>query len=371
MSTASDVETATFERLQETYEDFYVPRFTVTVAGEAFSAVDGVVSDVSVDLALDKATAFSFTLNYPYDAEHGRFEGLDWDVFAPGEPVDVSMGYGGTEKPLLREGRVTAVQPTFPSGGSPTVGVTGYGLLHAMTEPPEPPAGGTWTHTWTDTAPHAVVEQVVAERGYPFGSVETVAAGVEPPEIKQDEADHDLAFLLKLGETYAYELFARDGDLHFRPPRYDGPPDLVLEYGSSLDSFAPQVNEAGQVDGIEVRAWSAERGEEIVGRATRADVEGSDASEGGGEPTVETLRLPVRTTEEATARAEAVLANRLDGTVSGNGECVGLPEIRPGIRIELARLTERFSAVYYVESATHRFGSAGYRTSFAVKRRGL
>lgn len=371
-ATTPDNETDTFRQLQDQYEDFYVPQFTVTVGDTAFSETDGVVSDVSADLSLDKASKFSFTLNYPYDHEHGQFEGLDWELFSPDQSVSIQMGYGGTEKPILHEGRITAVRPSFPSGSAPTVTVDGFGLLHTMSEPPDPTGGReTWTHTWNDTAPHKVVEQVVSERNYDFGSVETVEAGVEPAEIKQDESDHDLKFLLDLGTQYAYELYAWEGDLYFQPPRYDGPPDIVLKYGTSLDSFSPEVNEAGQVDRVEVRNWSAERGEEIVGVATRDGVSGTGTGTGGGQQTTETLRLPVRTTTEATARAEAVLANRLDGTVSGKGECIGLPEIRPGMRIQIEGLTDEFSSVYYVESATHRFGGSGYQTSFGVKRREL
>lgn len=373
--TSPDAETASFEKLQETYDNFYVPQFSVTVGGRTFEEVDGVISDVSVDLALDKATAFSFTLNYPYNHERGEFEGLDWELFAPDQSVAIQMGYGSTEKPLLHRGHITSVKPSFPSGGSPTVSVNGYGLLHKLTKPPQPSAGSaSWTHTWSDTPPHKVVQKVVEERGYPFDDVKTVEASVTPAQIKQDESDHDLAFLLQLGEDYAYELFSWEGVLYFRPPRYDGPPDLTLSYGSSLESFSPEINEAGQVDKVEVRNWSAERGEEIVGEATREEVEGESGGDGGGgagEPTTETLRLPVRDTEEANARAKAVLANRLDGSVSGKGECIGLPEIRPGSRIEVAGLTDRFTNVYYVDSVTHRFGGSGYQTSFSVKRRAL
>lgn len=366
-----DSEPTSFEALQETYDNFYVPQFSVTVAGTTFEEADGVISDVSVDLALDKATAFSFTLNYPYDHEHGEFEGLDWDLFAPDQSVAITMGYGSTEKPLLHRGHITSVKPSFPSGSSPTVSVEGYGLLHKLTEPPEP-RGGSWTRTWNNTPPHKVVEKVINERGYPFDDVETVDASVTPTQIKQDESDHDLAFLLQLGADYAYELRSWDGVLHFEPPRYDGPPHLTLRYGSSLDSFSPEVNEADQVDKVEVRNWSAERGEEITGEATREGVTGeSGTGAGGGEPTTETLRLPVRDAQEASARAAAILKNRLDGSVSGKGECIGLPEIRPGVRIKIEGLTDRFTNVYYVDSATHRFGGSGYQTSFSVKRRAL
>lgn len=373
--TSPDAETVAFVDLQETYDDFFVPQFTVTVNGEEFSEVDGVISDVSVDLALDKATQFSFTLNYPYNHEAGEFKGLDWDQFAPDRSVAIDMGYGDTEKTLVHEGHITAVKPKFPSGSSPTVGIEGYGKLHRLTSLPESaPDPGSLTRTWSDTPPHEVVQSVVDDRGYEF-DVETVSEASSPPEIKQDESKNDLEFLLDLAETYAYELFSREGDLYFRPPRYDGPPDVVLHYGRSLDSFSPEVNEGGQVDRVEVRNWSAEQGEEIVGEATRDDLAGDDGQFANGgdsrSTTTETLRLPVRTTTQANERAKAELANRLDGTVSGDGDCIGLPEIRPGMRIGIDGLTDRFTNVYYVESATHSFGNNGYETSFSVKRRAL
>lgn len=370
MSAGADAETAAFADLQEAYEYFYVPQFAVTVGDEEFTEADGLLSDLSVDLSLDAAAAFSFTLNYPYDREHGDFRGFEWKAFEPGRSVDVSMGYGGTTRRLLRGGRIQSVQPRFPAGSAPTVAVSGFGPLHALMSVPEPgPERKTWTRTWEDTAPHEVVEAVVNERGYEFEVVETVEAGVSPSHIKQEESAHDLAFLLRLGEEYAYELFAREGTLYFRPPRYDGPPDVVLRYGVSLDSFAPEVKESGQVDAVEVRSWNAERGEEVVGAATRSDL-GVDG-DGEGNETTERYRLSVPDQKAARARAQSILANRLDGTVTGQGECVGLPEIRPGTRLRLERLTERFSADYYVESATHRFGGSGYRTSFSVKRRAL
>ncbi|MFB6155709.1 MAG: phage late control D family protein [Haloferacaceae archaeon] len=368
-ATGADAETTTFEELQETYEYFYVPQFSVTVGERTFTEADGLLSDLSVDLSLDAATAFSFTLNYPYDRERGRFRDFEWEAFEPGREVSVSMGYGGTTPPVLQGGRIQTVQPRFPADSAPTIAVSGFGPLHALTSVPESgPSEKSLTRTWEDTPPHEVVEAVVSERGYDFDGVETVDAGVSPPQIKQDESSHDLAFLLRLGEEYAYELFARDRTLYFRRSRYDGPPDVVLRYGVSLDSFAPQLDDSGQVDAVEVRSWDATRGEEIVGTATRADL---GVAGGDGAETTETLRLPVADEAAARARAEAVLANRLDGTVTGQGECVGLPEIRPGTRLRLERLTDRFSAVYYVESATHRFGSSGYRTSFSVKRREL
>ena len=365
--TASSPEngTATFEDLQEPYDAFFVPRFTVVVGGERFTESQGIVSNLSVDASVDAASSFSFTLNYQWNAEYARFEGLDWERFSPDTDVTIRMGYGDADQVELCRGRITSVSPSFPAGSTPTVDVAGYGLLHELTDPPSPGEGrDSWTRTWTDAAPHEVVEKVVAERGYDFEAVHAEPIDVTPPEIKQEDSQHDLEFLLDLAKTYAHELFVREGELYFRPARYDGPPDLELRYGESLESFSPRIDSTGEVDRVEVRNWDPERGSEIVGTATRAAFDGDD-------PTTVTVRLSVRDVKEATARAEAVLANHLDGTVEGSGETVGIPRLRPGTRLRIRGLTDRFTATYYVESVTHQFSASGYRTSFDAKRREL
>jgi len=357
----------TFDDLVDPYDDFFVPRFTVVVGDEEFTEARGVVSGLKIETELDAATSFSFTLNYPWNAEYGRFEGIDWQLFSPDTDVQITVGYGDGEQVELCRGYITAVSPSFPAGNPPTIDVSGYGLLHQLTEPPSPgPERDSWTRTWTDTAPNEVVEKLVDERGYDFEDVTTDEIDVEPAEIKQADSQNDLRFLLDLADSYACELFARDGELFFRRARYDGKPDLRLRYGESLESFSPEVDSSDAVDRIEVRNWDAERGTEVVGTATR---EGADTGAGG--QSTDTVRLSVWDAEEASARAEAVLANRLDGTVSGRGESVGIPQLRPGTRLRVEGLTDRFTAVYYVESVSHSVSSNDYQTSFLVKRREL
>lgn len=358
---------STFEDLQDPYGAFFVPQFTVEADEETFTEAQGIVSSLKVDTSLDKATSFSFTLNYEWNAEHGHFEGLDWEQFSPETHVTIKMGYGDADKVELCRGHITSVSPSFPSGDSPTVDVSGYGLLHALSDPPEPGRGrDSWTKTWTDTQPHEVVEELVEERDYDFEDVNTDEIDVTQDQIKQKDSQHDLRFLLELANKYACELFTRDGELFFRRARYDEKPHLELRYGESLNSFSPEIDSSNEVDRVEVRNWDPEKGTEIVGKAPKD----SDESE-GDESSVERVRLSVRDEQEAAERAAAVLENRLDGTVSGDGETVGLPGLRPGTRIRILGLTDRFTATYYVESASHSFSSNGYRTSFTAKRREL
>ncbi|MBV1800687.1 hypothetical protein [Siccirubricoccus sp. G192] len=117
-------------------------------------------------------------------------------------------------------------------------------------------------------------------------------------------------------------------------------------------------------------------GEPIVGRARRGDEPGRDARrESAGDKlqrvvrgqSVLRLRQPVLSQAEAEARARAALAERAEQFLSGEGESLGLPEIRPDTNVALERIGTRFSKTYYVEQATHRADSNGYRTRFKVK----
>ena len=83
------------------------------------------------------------------------------------------------------------------------------------------------------------------------------------------------------------------------------------------------------------------------------------------------LRQPVFTQAEANQRAKAILNERAKQFLTGEGETIGLPELRPDCNVELANLGFPFSKVYYIQQATHKIDSNGYRTRFKVKETGL
>jgi phage protein D len=65
--------------------------------------------------------------------------------------------------------------------------------------------------------------------------------------------------------------------------------------------------------------------------------------------------------------AKAHLNRLAEGLVSGSGECIGLPILRPGTTILLDGLGRRFSKTYYVEKTSHSVGTSGYRTTFSIR----
>jgi phage protein D len=53
--------------------------------------------------------------------------------------------------------------------------------------------------------------------------------------------------------------------------------------------------------------------------------------------------------------------------LTGEAEAIGLPELRPDRTVEIDNLGAAFSKTYYVEQATHKIDTNGYRTRFRVR----
>lgn len=348
--------------LQKKYGEFYSPRFRVEVGGETFTEATGILSDVSVDTTMDGADRFSFNLNYPFDHSIGSFTDFEWDDFAPDTSVTMWLGYGEQLEPPERTdrpeadpafvGKISSIKTDFPSGGAPTVAISGYDLLHDMTK-------GTKERSWEKTKVSEVVKKVASEY---FGKkVDVDETGLEPNKVIQDKKN-DFQFLAtELGETYGFEVYVRRDKFFFKtqdPRKRPGKPVVTLRYGESLSSFSPELNDAEQVKTVEVRHWNPAKKKEIVGTA--------EQEEGTGK---RVIRQMVQSEDMAKSIAEAELNRIAEAYVSGSGETIGIPEIRAGVTVRIEGVDERFTGNYFVEQATHGIGGSGYTTSFQVTER--
>ena len=141
------------------------------------------------------------------------------------------------------------------------------------------------------------------------------------------------------------------------------------------------MNTAGLVTEVEVRGHNpGDPNTPIVGRA-RA---GSERSQEPGRQTASQVAadrhgevkrvltgLIVNSPEHANAIAQAELNRRSDTFIEGDVDCVGIPQIRPGVTIRLEKMGQKFSGKYYVKETNHAVGNSGYRLQFTVKRNAL
>jgi phage protein D len=327
----------------------YSPRFTVDVGDATFREPGGRIADLVVETTLDGADRFSFTLNFPFDEELGTFSGLTWDDFAIGTTVEIAMGYGGdgTLTPLVT-GSIRSIDAEFTTDRGPSVTVSGYGLLWQLMQ-------GTRSDSWVETTVGTVVEDVLSS--YPFSTIDVSDASIERETLIQDGRS-DYRFLQQLATTYGFEFYAERETVRFRPRAARGAGDdpvAELWYGEALHDFYAELTRRKRVDEVEVRSWDEQTESEIVATAgsTNADYK-------------EVFRVQAVSRNEAKRIAETKLRRFSDDVVTGHGEADGTPEIRAGSVVRLGELGSRFSSEYYVTEATHRMGSAGYRTSFEV-----
>jgi phage protein D len=91
------------------------------------------------------------------------------------------------------------------------------------------------------------------------------------------------------------------------------------------------------------------------------------AGESSKEKTIN-RRFPVRSEQEAKAKAKAILIKANQSFIEGNCEIMGIPDLRAGSKVNIEGVGKRFEGVYYIKSAKHSISEGGYTTSLSLRR---
>lgn len=363
--------------LSKTYRDFYAPCFAVRVGGsDILRELAVAVSQVEVDLLLGAASRFSFTVTDCYSHKLHAFRtdrGADLlQLLSFGAEVEICMGYGDSSStPTAMRGMITEITTNFPESGSPELAIAGYDHGFALTM-------GKNSRTWSKASDSDAAREIASFNNLD-ANIETTSE--KHAQIEQNQ-ESDWEFLKKLADRNHFELYVDERKtLHFQKPNDKATAVVRLVYGEGLLSFKPEANLAGQISKVEVYGWDTNTKKAIVGIATTGEESGLTGKSAGQHlnalvrdpskrPTLR-LRQPVFTQAEADQRAKAALSERAKQFLTGEGETVGLPEVRPDRNVELDSLGVPFSKTYYIQQATHKIDANGYRTRFKVKETGL
>lgn len=371
---------------------FYAPQFQIKLKGQNIGRE--VISDVTeVTYSDDEANldSFEFSLgdwdpiqlrpkySSPWD-ESGRpyqiSAGVDAPNFEPGADVELYFSYMNEGEPVLMlKGEVVSITPSFPAAGPPVCRVRALNYLHRLQR-----ARVTETLTGSkmdiarQIAEKVGVRSVEMPPGYDIGeqSTDTLNNAVAYEEIVRRARESGLVMWLDDAEGGPV--------LHFEAPAGDLPV-ATLSWGVNLVSFAPQlstrraVREVVVLGGDPRQAGSAQR---VTGRATWDDLNVDEGALGprGVAGVLNALSGTLETVDDAEVRTEAAANERARGVlveiarelVKATGSCVGMPELRAGRVIEIAKLGPRFSGLYRLSQTTHTVGASGYTVSFQAKK---
>jgi phage protein D len=363
--------------LSDHYSAFYAPAFSVRVRGPDLVRDELIpVSQVEADLELGTAGRFSFVVVNTYSIEdHAFVSGRGQrvlDVLSFGAEIEVCMGYGDARTtPVLMSGVISNISTSFPDSGAPELAISGYDHAFALTN-------GKSSRTGSSASDSDAVREIT---GFHNLRAEIETTTEKHAQIEQNQ-ESDFEFIKKLADRNHFELYVDERrKLHFARPNDKGGAVVRLVYGEGLLSFKPEANLAGQVAEVEVYGWDPKNKKQIIGKASAGEESGLAGKSAGQhlnafvrdpskKPTLR-LRQPVFTQAEADQRAKAALNERAKQFLTGEGEAIGLPEIRPDRNVHLDNLGRPFSKVYYIQQATHKIDSNGYRTRFKVKETGL
>jgi phage protein D len=354
----------TYSALAKKYDNFTAPGFEISIGGKDMSPAKYHIAGVEVEISADgTAGGCNFNVEGQYNFENSKWENEAADIIKPGAKLVVKGGY--QERKELFYGYVDDYGLNYQSDGTPFISVNGLDGLGFLMNMCEPFYAG-------EKKPKQIV-QTVLQKSQSAGFAKSVTVGslegFETPIVKE-EVD-DWKFLRMMAERYGASFFAVDGELIFDNVITKTSPILTLTVGKSVRRFTRRISLAHQVGKVEVM------GRDVNQKAVKGTA--SDVTVGGDGKTaaqwVSGLKDAVlrersefaRTQKECETLAQHRLNSIAMGFVSGEGECIGIPELIPGRYIKIEGGDEQTNGTYFLTKVRHHFTMDEYTTSFEVK----
>jgi phage protein D len=290
---------------------------------------------------------------------------IDDDLFGAGKEVVVHMGYRDQVAEVFA-GEISGLEPEFNTKKPPVLTVRGYDRRHRLMKQKK-------TRSFLKMKDSDIARQIASDAG--------LTAKVDDTSVRFDSVlqhnQTNLGFLQQRAERIGFEVFVEAKTLWFRARPVTGAEALVLRLEVELLQFYPRSSTMNQVADVTVRGWDPKQKKELVGRSRAGDVRGRLGATTGpaaidrafqGTTALE-VRSPVSSQAEADRLASGLLNEIALGHVTGDGVCIGHPDIRPGRLVKVEGIGRRFSGLYYVTATEHSYlQNRGYRTAFSVKR---
>ncbi len=375
----------------------YAPEFSIRINGEPLPpALRAAITGISYQDGIEGADRVEMTVANP------GLRWLDHPLLAVDNGFKLSIGYAPDPLEQVFVGEITGVEPTFPSGGMPTIRVTAQDFLQRLTHGTKDrsfllniPSIGNFP--LPDVAVAALVSGTNLLIPYPdpvggaLSVIITLATYLAFPQFAQKAArrqtnQNDFQFLTEISKANGWQMYIdhtldpQGYVLRFQFLIQDYAPSLTLKWGASLGEFTPRLTTVGDVFGVSARVWVDSLKMEFVIVASwdydRASLNvmiypslvGDIDSVVGKENAKKTLSIKPTGFAQTPQKILSELLPRLNNRLTGAGSAVGDLRIKAGRVINLEGLGEQFSGLYRITSATHTIDGGGFRTAFQVRK---
>ncbi len=295
-----------------------------------------------------------------------------------GDSVEIKVT---KDKKTIFKGEIVGIEPTFDAGADSKCTIRAFNKLHRLLR-------GRKSRTFQDQSDNAIVNTIVGDHGLSAQCGSDV--NITHKHVYQHNQT-DLEFLRNRAARIGYAVWVDDATLHFEKPKTDKDSGISLklmkeEAGTpGLKRFAPRMSSSQVVKEVTVQGWDPQKKEAIVGKVTAASSKlgASDAaaatSSAFGDTKTFTVDHPIFSVEEAKAIAQSKLDEYQMSYITGEAECFGSPDFKPGtvvsITVNEEKADDLFNGKYFVNGCAHLFshgagggGSGGYTTVLKLAR---
>lgn len=355
-------------KLAASTSNFYVPRFEIEIEGKKLpTKLSNSIMDVSVVEKINEGARFTIKVHDEFDMDTQKYTWLDESFFDVGNRVTVSIGY---ESPLKKMvvGSITNLSPVFFTGEPPSITISGHDLTYDYMK----------RRSGQDSFTNMTYSDIAGKIAKKAGLTADVDKTPDKVTISKGSDISYFKFLQDLAQRVGFQVRLDQKKLFFKKPEDNKKEIYTFTLGKDIISFRPKIDTSRIVSEVEVRGYDPQNPKKpVVGKAKA----GSERTQEGGRQTASQLakkktkgakrvitNANIGSVSQANNLAQALLNKASDTFIGGDVECVGIPDIRPGVCIKLDKMGKRFSGKYFVVGATHRIGGNGYRTTFEVKR---
>jgi hypothetical protein len=161
--------------LAQKYNDYIAPEAIVWINNEKLSKHNIYFSDLKVDMTLDGADIFSFSILDAIDLE---FEVKNADLFSSGDMVEIHIGYADSSQskktlPILFKGIITSIKWSFSEGNYMDIVIEGKDYSFFLMK--HKSSSDSKKSTWDETTDSDVAKNIIEKTyGDIFSSVKTI-----------------------------------------------------------------------------------------------------------------------------------------------------------------------------------------------------
>lgn len=342
------------------------PNIKILVQGKALSPeleADFVSAKVSEDIDAPSMFDLKFVT---WDIKKQQFTWIDKEVFEVGDTIEIQIGYDNNLLTVII-GEITGLEPEFSQDSTPMLVVRGHDFRHRLLR-------GRQTRSFKDMKDSDIVSIVAKGKG--------LTSKVDDTKIKLEyilqHNQTDWEFLQERATRLGYEVAIENKELFFRTPEISEKQLFTITFGDDLQDFYPRLSTMNLVSQVQVQGWIPKDKKAVVMK-TGAGKEGNlmagqtsgakEVQRAFGNSSDQIVNQSVSSKAEAEQISVGLFQSGLLNYITGEGTCIGYPNLRAGKVIEIAGVGKKFGGLYYLLTVEHSYSATdGYQTAFTVRR---